>query len=200
LLGGKCRHCRKPISIRYPLVELMNGAAYLFLYWMYGFSFVFAGYAIMTSILLAIFFIDIDFQIIPDLLSLPGIGLGLILSILPGGIGIIQAVVGLVVGGGMLYLAAIMGELIFKKESMGGGDIKMAAMLGAFLGWQKIIFIFIAGSFVGLIVSLIIMLFSKKARETRVIPFGPYLAIAAIIATIWGDRLISFYINHFLRA
>jgi leader peptidase (prepilin peptidase)/N-methyltransferase len=200
ILRGKCRHCRRPISIRYPLVEILNGAGYLFFFLIYGFSFSFAGYAILTSILIAIFFIDLDFQIIPDLLTIPGIGVGFILSFLPGGIGIIRGVIGLLVGGGLLYLAAMLGDWIFKKESMGGGDIKMAAMLGIYLGWQKIIFVFIGASFVGLIISLVVMFFSKKVRETRVIPFGPYLAIAAMIAAIWGDKLIDIYIRHFLRA
>jgi leader peptidase (prepilin peptidase)/N-methyltransferase len=94
---------------------------------------------------------------------------------------------------------AILGDWLFKKESMGGGDIKMAAMLGAFLGWQKIIFIFFASAAIGLLISLIVMLFSRRVRSTRVIPFGPFLAIAAIIAIIYGDTFIDFYLRHFFR-
>jgi leader peptidase (prepilin peptidase)/N-methyltransferase len=126
--------------------------------------------------------------------------LGLGLSWLPGGIGILSSIIGLLVGGGSLYVMAIIGDLIFKKDSMGGGDIKMTAMLGAFLGWQQMLFIFICSSLIGLVVSLIIMTFSKRLRQTRIIPFGPFLALAAAVSMIYGRQIIDFYINNFLKA
>ena len=148
--------------------------------------------------LLVIFFIDLDFQIIPDVITLPGILFGLGLSFLPGGIGIYSALIGLLAGGGSLFLIAILGDWLFKKESMGGGDIKMAAMLGAFLGWEKILLIFISASVIGLVVSLVIMCFSAKLRKERMIPFGPFLAVAAVLAISYGDQIIDFYVNNFL--
>ena len=120
-------------------------------------------------------------------------------SICPGGLSIWQALIGLLVGGGALYLIAILGDWIFKKESMGGGDIKMAAMLGAFLGWQKIILIFFASAFIGMIISILLMAFSKKIRASRVIPFGPFIAIAAVLAILYGERIIAFYLENFWR-
>jgi leader peptidase (prepilin peptidase)/N-methyltransferase len=200
ILGGKCRTCRAKIPIRYPVVEMLNAAGYLFFFHDLGWSYPFFTYSFLTSILIVVFFIDLEFQIIPDILTSPGMAIGLVLSILPGGIGIIDSAVGLIVGGAALYLVALAGDWLFKKESMGGGDIKMAAMLGAFLGWQKVILIFLSGAFLGLIISLIIMLFSKRLRASRTIPFGPFLAVAAIIAIIFGDSIIAFYLNHFLRA
>jgi leader peptidase (prepilin peptidase)/N-methyltransferase len=199
LLGGRCRSCRERISIRYPIVELLNAMGYLIFYWSYGITTAFFIYSFLVSLLIAIFFIDFDFQIIPDLLTLPAMVLGVAASVLPGGIGIISSLIGLFAGGGALYFVAIMGDKIFKKESMGGGDIKMAAMLGAFLGWQKVIFIFLAAAVIGLVISVIIMIFSKKLRTTRMIPFGPFLAIAAIISIFYGDKIIAYYIQHFIR-
>ncbi|MFH2036758.1 MAG: prepilin peptidase [Candidatus Zixiibacteriota bacterium] len=198
ILGGKCRACKAKISIRYPLVELLNALIYLFLFYTYSLSGNFFVYAFISSMLIVIFFIDLEFQIIPDLITLPGMVIGLAVSFLPDGIGIVSSSVGLLIGGGVLYLIAIFGDLIFKKESMGGGDIKMAAMLGAFLGWQKVVLIFFGGAAIGLIVSIIAMIVSSKIRSTRVIPFGPFLAVAAFLSMIYGEKIISFYINNFL--
>jgi leader peptidase (prepilin peptidase)/N-methyltransferase len=200
ILLGKCRNCGAKISIRYPVVELLNCIGYLFLFYEFGVTYTFIAYSFLTSILIAIFLIDIDFQIIPDILTIPGVIAGLGISFVPNGIGIVSSIIGLLAGGGGVYLVAIMGDWLFKKESMGGGDIKMAAMLGAFLGWQKVILIFIGGAFIGMIISIFLMIISKKIRATRVIPFGPFLAIAAIIAIIYGDEIISFYLRYFLRS
>ena len=197
-LKGKCGLCKSSISWRYPLVELLNALFYLYFYWQFGLGYKFIIFAFLASSLLAIFFIDIDFQIIPDAITLPGMVFGLALSWMPGGIGIIDSLIGLLVGGGSLYLMAILGDLIFKKESMGGGDIKMTAMLGTFLGWQQMLFIFICSSVIGLIVSLVIMAFSKKIRQTRMVPFGPFLAVAAAVSMLYGRQIIDFYINNFL--
>jgi len=197
LLGGRCRQCKERISFRYPFVELLNGLAYIFFWYHYGFSLQFFAALFLSSVLIAIFFIDLDFQIIPDILTFPGMVIGLGISFIPGGIGIISSAIGLLVGGGVLYLIAVMGDYLFKKESMGGGDIKMAAMLGAFLGWQKVVFIFFGGAVIGLLVSIVVMAFSKRVRQSRMIPFGPFLSVAAVVAIIYGDRLISLYLNSF---
>jgi leader peptidase (prepilin peptidase)/N-methyltransferase len=199
-LLGRCAFCKAPISWRYPLVEFLNAVFYMYFYWQFGWGYQFLVFSFLSSSLLAIFFIDLDFQIIPDAITIPGMLLGLGLSWLPGGIGILSSIIGLLVGGGSLYVMAIIGDLIFKKDSMGGGDIKMTAMLGAFLGWQQMLFIFICSSLIGLVVSLIIMTFSKRLRQTRIIPFGPFLALAAAVSMIYGRQIIDFYINNFLKA
>lgn len=197
-LRGKCVFCRKPISWRYPLVELLTGCAYIYFYWYLGFNPTFFVWILFASALIVIFFIDIDHQIIPDSITLPGIVLGLAASFLPGGIGIKSAAIGFLVGGGSLYLIALLGEWLFKKEAMGGGDIKMAAMLGAFLGWQKVLLVFISSAAIGLVVSSVALLFSSRVRESRMIPFGPFLALAAMISVLYGDQIISYYLTHFV--
>ncbi|UCD93900.1 MAG: prepilin peptidase [Candidatus Zixiibacteriota bacterium] len=199
ILKGKCRNCKAGISFRYPLVELLNGLIYAFLLHNFGPSMEFIVFCFLSSVLITIFFIDLDFQIIPDLLTMPGMAVGLGVSLLPGGIGIVSSLIGLAVGGGVLYLIALGGDWLFKKESMGGGDIKMAAMLGAFLGWQKVVFIFFAAAVIGLMISLVIMLFSKKLRVSRVVPFGPFLALGAFAAIVYGDSVIAYYISNYLK-
>ncbi len=195
-LRGKCAFCRKAISLRYPLVELLNAVVYLYFYHQYGYSYAFGAFALLASALLVIFFIDYDHQIIPDSITLPGMIVGLLFSLTPDGVGIIGGIVGLLVGGGTLYFMAMLGDWLFKKESMGGGDIKMAAMLGAFLGWQKVILIFMSSALIGLIVSIALLAISSKLRETRTIPFGPFLAIAAFVAVTYGDELITCYLSY----
>lgn len=197
-LRGKCAHCKQPISIRYPLVEAVNAAMYCFFLWRFGATIDAVIFSTLGSALLVIFLIDAEFQIIPDSITLPGIVVGLGVSFIPDGLTPVQSLVGILVGGGLLYLIALGGDFLFKKESMGGGDIKMAAMLGAFLGWQKIILIFMTSAVVGLIVSLVMLAFSAALRKERLIPFGPFLSIAAVIAVAYGDQIIRFYVDNFL--
>ncbi len=193
LLRGKCAFCKEAISWRYPLVELLNTVSYVLALQYLGLTWMAVAYALLGSSLLAIFFIDLDHQIIPDSITLPGIVAGLGVSFLPGGIGLLQSGIGLLVGGGALLLIALLGDWLFKKESMGGGDIKMAAMLGTFLGWKKALLVFMSSAVIGLIISIIIMSFSKELRETRQIPFGPFLVLAAILAIVCGDQIIGYY-------
>jgi len=197
-LMGKCAYCNGSISARYPFVELLNAGFYLFFFYLYGFGLELLVYSLILSALIAVFFIDLDFQIIPDLVTLPGIVMGLAVSLVPGGVGILESSIGLIVGGGSLYLIAILGDWLFKKESMGGGDIKLAAMLGAFLGWQKVLFVFMASSVIGLVVSVVMMMFSAKLRKNRIIPFGPFLAVAAVLAILYGDTIITLYLQNFV--
>jgi len=195
-LLGKCAFCKKSISLRYPIVELSNAIFYLYFYLTFGLTYNFIIFSILSSMLLVIIFIDYDHQIIPDSITLPGMVLGLGVSFLPEGMGIVNSFIGLLAGGGSLYLIALLGDWLFKKESMGGGDIKMAGMLGAFVGWQKVLLIFLASAVIGLVVSVVILFISEKFRQERVIPFGPFLAIAAFLAIIYGENIIDFYLGY----
>lgn len=197
-LRGKCSFCKAPISFRYPLVESVNAVLYLYFLWRFGMSVEFLVFCYLGTVLLAIFFIDLDFQIIPDLLTYSGMVLGLLVALLPGGINIVSSAIGLLVGGGALYLIALLGDALFKKESMGGGDIKLAAMLGAFLGWQKVLLIFLSSAVIGLVISVAIMAFSAKLRQERVIPFGPFIALAAVVTMLYGDQIIAYYLHNIL--
>jgi leader peptidase (prepilin peptidase)/N-methyltransferase len=197
-LRGRCAYCSAGISLRYPLVEILNGVFYGYFFWQHGLSFQAGVFALLSSALLVIFFIDLDFRIIPDGITLPGMVAALGIAFLPTGIGIVNALLGLLVGGGALYLIALLGDWLFKKESMGGGDIKMAAMLGAFLGWQKVVLIFMSSAVIALLVSIVLMSFSARLRRERTVPFGPFLSAAALLAIIAGDRIIDFYVATFL--
>ncbi len=139
LLKGRCRNCRSKISLQYPIVESLNAIIYLLLYLKYGLSIQTSVYMALSSVLIIIAFIDFREEIIPDGISLPGIIIGFILSFLVNYISVMESVLGILVGGGAILLIALFGSWIFKKEAMGGGDVKLASMIGAFLGWKYIL-------------------------------------------------------------
>jgi leader peptidase (prepilin peptidase)/N-methyltransferase len=197
VLLGKCRFCGAKISPRYFFVELLSGVIVVGYYIWLGPTWQMLGYTLLTLALLAVFLIDYEYYIIPDQITYPGIILGLLFSLVNPDMAILQSVIGMLVGGVGLLAVSYLGDWLFKKESLGGGDIKLAAMLGAFLGWQKILFIFIAASVIGLIIGIIALSISGSLRENRKIPFGPFLAAAAVTAIIFGDYLINLYISRF---
>jgi len=197
ILTGRCRQCKAKISIRYPLVELLTGLLFVALFVVYGPTLQFLIFSLLVASLLVITLIDLDLSIIPDRITLPGIVIGLLLSPfsthLGSGVrGITTAAIGLAVGGILFFLIALLGELIFKKESMGGGDIKLAAMLGAFLGWKGALVSFFLAFFVGAIVGGVMVLVSSKGRGSR-IPFGPFLALGATCYLLLGDLMMKAY-------
>jgi leader peptidase (prepilin peptidase)/N-methyltransferase len=162
-------------------------------------SWEFASKIFLFTSLMVIFFIDLKYQLIPDVITLPGIAVGLAFSLLSKSPSFLDSVIGLLSGGGLFYLVALAGDKIFKKESMGGGDIKLAAMLGAFLGWQKILLVFFLASLLGALVGIIFLILSPRLRENRLIPFGPFLAIATAICIFFGNRLVELYLNLFFH-
>lgn len=196
-LGGKCRHCRGPISLRYPLVEFLTGISFLGAYHLWGWTGEFACYLYLISSLIVVTFVDFEHQIIPDEVSLMGILAGLAASylfpILQGEVdhrlGLAEASLGMLAGVGLIYAVAILGEFLFKKESMGGGDLKLLAMIGAFLGWEKTVLTFLIAPLLGAPVGLIIW----KVTKNRYIAFGPYLAMASMIALLFGEKIIAWY-------
>jgi len=199
ILGGKCRFCKEQISIIYPAVELLSGSIFVSLYLWYGLGWEFASKIFLFTSLMVIFFIDLKYQLIPDVITLPGITVGLVFSLLSKSPSFLDSVIGIISGGGLFYLVALAGDKIFKKESMGGGDIKLAAMLGAFLGWQKILLVFFLASLLGALVGIIFLILSPRLRENRLIPFGPFLAIATAICIFFGNRLVELYLNLFFH-
>jgi leader peptidase (prepilin peptidase)/N-methyltransferase len=213
LLQARCRTCGQHISWRYPVVELLNGLLYLWTATVFGIS----GEALLVMMLcsafLVITFIDLDHQIIPDVITLPGIVLGLAAAPffmapldvpLPFHLGqylhlsgryptaLVNSVIGLLFGGGPLFLIGWIWEKLRKVEAMGGGDVKLMAMVGAFIGWKgallSIFFGALAGSVVG--VALIAL---KKHKSDKVMPFGPYLVLGALVALFYGPAIIDWY-------
>lgn len=191
-LRGKCGHCRVPISLQYPLVELMMALLAAALMQRFQLSITTAGYFIFCAALLVIIFIDIHHQIIPDVISLPGIVLGVLFSLVSPTVTWQSALIGLFFGGGVLYAIAFFYYLLRKVDGMGGGDIKLLAMIGAWLGWQSLPFVIFASSFSGSVVGLIAMLYQKKGGRTR-IPFGPFLSLSALVYMFYSEDILFFF-------
>lgn len=186
LLRGQCRDCRTRIHWRYPLVEGLAGALALFLFWKYGLSVKFLVAFFFVSCLIVITFIDMDHQIIPDIITLPGIPIFFLAAVFVMEVPFYEALWGLLAGGGILYLIAVTYAFLRKQEGMGGGDIKLLAMFGAFLGWKSLIFIILVSSLTAAIVGVTIMVLRGKDMKYAV-PFGPFLSLAAIAYLFWGD-------------
>ena len=189
MLRGKCRDCSGKISWRYPLVELITAALALLLFLQFGLTLKFLTFFIFTAVLIVITFIDLDHQIIPDVLTLPGIPIFFLLAIFMVKVPWLEALIGLLIGGGMLFAIAFVYQLITKREGMGGGDIKLLAMIGGFLGWKSLIFILLFSSFSGAIVGITAMIIKKQDMKYAV-PFGPFLSAAAIAYLFWGNTFM----------
>jgi len=195
-LGGRCARCKVSISIRYPLVETLTGLLFIVVLYRFGLSSATPVYFLFASALVVITFIDLDHQIIPDVISLPGIIVGFLCSFAVPWLSWSDSLLGILLGGGSLWLVAVVYELLTKKEGMGGGDIKLLAMLGAFLGWKAILPIIFISSLVGSLVGVPLILV-KKADSKLAIPFGPFLALGALIYLFWGPQLISWYLSFY---
>jgi leader peptidase (prepilin peptidase)/N-methyltransferase len=160
---------------------------------------------LFVTLLIVIAFIDLDFQIIPDILSIGGLVAGLVLAVfrpmflyLDPKFGFLDALYGVLLGGGVLFVIAFGYQLIMKREGMGGGDIKLLAMIGAFTGFKGVLFSLIGGSLIGTLVGIPLMLI-KKENTKYAIPFGPFLSLGAVIFLFSGDRLIYVFLNILMR-
>ena len=191
LLKGKCRNCGSKIPIQYPAVESLTGIIYIFIFLIYGLTLQSLIYTILSSALIIIAFIDLNELIVPDIISLPGIVIGLILSFFVPYVSFINSVLGVVVGGGIIFIIGLAGSVIFKKEAMGGGDVKLAAMIGAFLGWKYTIISLFLGFFLGALVGIFLILSKIKSKEDMV-PFGPFIALGSFITFLWGEKILFF--------
>ncbi len=191
-LRGRCGHCRGSISLQYPLVELLMALVTVALVHRFQFSVATVGYFVFSAALLVIIFIDIRHQIIPDVISLPGIVLGVLFSLVSNTVTWQSSLIGLLVGGGVLYAIALLYTLLRKIDGMGGGDIKLLAMIGAWLGWQALPFIIFMSSTTGSIIGIIAMRSQKKGGQTR-IPFGPFLSLAALVYVFFSDNIFHYY-------
>jgi leader peptidase (prepilin peptidase) / N-methyltransferase len=202
ILLGKCRQCHEPISIKYPLVELLTGLLSLSLfvncypdYGLYIVLFIF------TSSLVVVSFIDLSHQIIPDVVTIPGIFAGLLVAVIFNifssySITWYDSLIGAIGGGGILYLVAVGFEKLTGKEGMGGGDIKLLAMIGAWMGWCAIPMIILISSLTGSIIGAASLLLAKKGLRTR-IPFGPFLVLGTLVYLFFGIKIKTYYLSLF---
>lgn len=195
-LKGRCRNCSTAISLRYPLVELLGGLAAWCVLIRYGLTLPAAVHFVFIAVLIVITFIDLDQRIIPDVISLPGIPFFGITGVFSGSIAWLDSLLGIVVGGGCLLLVAWVYHLLTGKEGMGGGDIKLLAMIGALTGWQGVFFTIFVSSATGTLVGLAEMIRTRKNMKLA-IPFGPFLAFGAVIYIFFGRSLIRWYLNLF---
>ena len=197
LLRGRCRFCKQKISARYPLVEALNACFYLLVFWRFGLGWSSVIYGIFCSAMIVITFIDYDFQIIPDRITLPGIPLGLVAGslLLPDpflravALGFKASVIGAISGFSFFSLVAFLSVKLLKKEGMGGGDIKMMGMVGAFLGWKAVLLTTFLGSLFGSIIGIGLMVF-KGREKGSLIPFGPFLALGALVSLFFGQEIL----------
>ena len=194
LLRGRCRDCGESISARYPLVEGLTAILSLMLYWKFGLSWPYLFAFIFVCALVTITFIDLDHQIIPDVISLPGIPVFFLAAVFVMNLSVLDAFLGFLIGGGVLYGVAFFYELLTKREGMGGGDIKLLAMIGAFLGWQSLLFVLLVSSFVGAAVGITIMI--VRGRDMKyAVPFGPFLSLGAFAYLFFGAELTAFFFH-----
>ena len=200
ILRGKCRHCRATISMLYPLVELATAGLYLFLYYRFGLTLEFLLALAFITVLLPISVIDAQHYIIPNVLILTGLilGFGLVCGIAYQRADIWYLLIrltGAVAGGAVLWLVAVIGSAVLRKTAMGGGDIKLMTLNGLFLGaWPELAMVIAFSAFSGAVVGTILIISGIKDRQSP-IPYGPFLAGAAVIVLLWGDTLWRLYLQ-----
>ena len=201
VLGGKCRHCQQKISVRYLIVELLTAVSFVFFYGFFGWNWILIPYLVFHCKLIVATFVDLEHRIIPDEISMGGMIAGLVFSFLipqlhhasSPGLALGRSLLGVLIGGGSIYAMGMLGDFLFKKESMGGGDVKLLAMVGAFLGWQMALLTFFIAPFFGAVCGVIVKLRTKES----VIAYGPFLALGALISLFWGKDLIRWILGNY---
>jgi leader peptidase (prepilin peptidase)/N-methyltransferase len=191
-LWGRCRFCGASISFRYPLVEFLTGTIYAGLFYSFGLGIDFVFYAFLFSVFVIVFFVDLEFQIIPDRLTYLGIGAGLIYNLVKGQI--LASLIGLTVGFGLLWAVRRLAAHYYQQEAMGEGDVYFAALMGAVLGPPNLFLALFLACFLGSILGLILLL-QKRAGMRSAIPFGPLLVLGTAITALFGNRIWQFYIG-----
>jgi leader peptidase (prepilin peptidase)/N-methyltransferase len=198
LLRGRCAGCKTKISLRYPLVEALTGLLFVWVWLAFGWQVATPLYWVFVAALVVITFIDLDHQIIPDVISLPGIVVGFLAALAIPWLPWLDSLLGILLGGGSLFLVAAVYQRLTGQEGMGGGDVKLLAMIGAFLGWKAVLPVIFLGSLAGSLVGVPLMLI-KRSGGKLAIPFGPFLALGAVICLLWGRQLFDWYVGFFAR-
>jgi len=196
LLGGKCHRCGAPISIQYPIVELATGLLFLLVAWLTPAGPLLVARLLFVVILVVLFGIDLHHQILPNVITLPGIAIGFLFSLVtpPGWM---NSLIGIALGGGILYAIAAAYYAVRREEGLGMGDVKMLAMIGAFLGWKAVLVTLILSSFAGALVGIGIIALSRGSMRLA-LPFGTFLAVGAVAAMIVGEPLVAWYSGFFV--
>ena len=197
VLLGRCRSCRTPIPWHYPAVEALTGLLSIALFLRYGVSLSYLMVFLFCASLVTISVIDLHHQIIPDVISLPGIVVGVLAAVLLGHVAWLDSVFGMAAGGGVLYLVAAGYQRLTGREGMGGGDIKLLAMIGAWLGWQSLPLVVLLSSLSGALIGIVALLLAGRGLRVR-IPFGPFLSLGALLYLFFGPQIAMWYYGFFL--
>jgi leader peptidase (prepilin peptidase)/N-methyltransferase len=193
LLGGRCRDCRAPIGLRYPAVEIATAALVVAELWAYGWQPLLAVRIAFGCAMIVLFAIDLEHQILPNPVTLPGIFVGLVASVwLPPGVR--SALIGALVGGGSLWLLSEIWLRLRGVEGLGMGDVKMLAMVGAFLGWEQVIVTLVLSSVTGSLVGVGLIATGRGSLGSK-LPYGTFIALGAITASLVGGRLVAWYVS-----
>jgi leader peptidase (prepilin peptidase) / N-methyltransferase len=195
MLRGRCRKCGTGVSWQYPLVELITAALFVLVVWLTPAGPLLASRLLLVCILIALFGIDLEHQILPNVITLPGIVIGLLFSLIAPP-GIRDALIGAAAGGGILYGIAAAYYLWRREEGMGMGDVKMLAMLGAFLGWKAVLVTLVLASFSGALIGMAMMAVQRGGMKYA-LPFGTFLALGALAAMFVGEPLVAWYAGFF---
>jgi leader peptidase (prepilin peptidase)/N-methyltransferase len=193
MLRGRCRHCKNPISIRYPFIEMLTGIVPVLLFFKFDLTPALFFWFSFICVLMVISFIDFDHQIIPDIISLPGILIFASSAVFIPDMSVKRVLMGIITGGGILYAVAWVYFKLRKTEGMGGGDIKLLAMIGAATGIKGVIFTVFTSSLMGTVAGIGTLLIAKKGHHQLKIPFGPYLSLGAVLYIFFGENLIQWY-------
>ena len=196
MLRGRCRGCGLPIAWRYPMVEAITGVLFGAAALAFGPTRQAVVAAALLAALLAITMIDLERQIIPDTITLPGILAGVLANLATGRVSWLESLLGIAVGGGVFMAIALVGSWLAGQDAMGGGDIKLAAMLGAFLGWKVLLFSLFFSALGGGILAAILMGSGLRGRKDP-LPFGPFLAAGGAVGIFWGERMVRWYLGAF---
>lgn len=194
LLRGRCRYCRGRISPRYPFIEALTGVFALLLFRRYGWHAQFPIEFLFVSVLLIVAFIDLDTFTIPDVFSVSGIVAGFVFSFLTPRLSWTDSLLGLLLGGGLFYAIAAGYQAIRHQEGLGGGDVKLLGMIGAFVGWAGVVFTILVASVVGALVGIVVMRRSGEGMKTMV-PFGPFLSLGAVCYIFVGRSFYAWYLG-----
>jgi len=195
VLRGRCRGCRAPISLMYPVVEAITGAMFLSAYLLYGPSLLLIVRLMFGCAMIVLFVIDLQHRILPNVITLPGIVVGFVCSVLAGP-GWQYSLIGIVAGGGTLWAIAEIYYRVRHEEGLGMGDVKMLAMIGAFLGWKLVLLTLVLSSFSGTIIGLGVLLFKRESMKYA-LQFGTFLALGAIVAAVVGDPIMDWYFGFY---
>jgi leader peptidase (prepilin peptidase)/N-methyltransferase len=191
MLRGRCRKCGTGVSWQYPVVELITAALFVLVVWLTPMGPLVAARLLLVCILIVLFGIDLEHQILPNSITLPGVVVGLLLSLIAPP-GFKDALLGALLGAGILYAIAGAYYLWRREEGMGMGDVKMLAMIGAFLGWKLVILTLVLSSVAGSIIGMALIA-SRRGGMKYELPYGTFLALGALVSSLVGERLIDWY-------